>query len=571
MRREVITMVSENVEKIYSNDYADFIIDYYGDSSILDKYKDDAVEIINLFLAVVHLPVSVMTEDVISIMGYSPIPNLFALVNERILEASGVRKLRNIPNYNLRGKGVLIGIVDSGIDYTNPVFQYADKTTKIARIWDQTIISDNIPTGLAYGTEYTKENINIALQSEDPFRIVPSKDEIGHGTMVAGIAAGNEVPESSFYGVAPDVELVVVKLKPAKPYLKKFFRVPENVNAYQENDIITGIQYLINYATSINSPIVICMSADTSQYAHDGRGTTGSWLSLLANLVGIAVVLPVGNEGIKRRHYFGKITETTRYDLVELNIGPNESGLSMEIWGASPNTFSIDITTPSGEYIPRFDIRLNQTRELRFIFEPTILFIDNRIVESQSGDQLILIRFSSPSQGIWKFKVYGRGIFPMDFNIWLPMKDFITLDTYFIRSNPNITLLTLACTIIPITVTAYNTEDESLYIEAGKGYTRIDTVKPELAAPGVNILAPSLNHNFIEVSGTSAAVAHAAGIVAMLFEWGIVNGNYPNMSTQIIKNYLIRGARRRQDIQYPNPDWGYGILDIYNTFDKIRR
>jgi subtilisin family serine protease len=200
-------MTSEDIAKIYSNDYADFLINYSGDISALEQYKNSAINIINFFTAVEYLPVSQMTEDIISKMGYSSIPALLGLISEASLEASGILRIRSIPNFDLRGKGVLIGIVDSGIDYTNPIFQMADKTTRIASIWDQTIISDTIPEGMAYGTEYTKEQINEALKNENPFSIVPSKDEIGHGTMIAGIAAGNEVPESGFYGVAPEAEL----------------------------------------------------------------------------------------------------------------------------------------------------------------------------------------------------------------------------------------------------------------------------------------------------------------------------------------------------------------------------
>jgi len=447
-------MNSEDIEKIYSNDYGDFFINYSGDPLVLEKFEDSAVNIINYFLAVVHLPVSQLTENIISKMGYATIPSLFGLISEVSLEASGVLRIRNVPNFNLRGKGVLIGIVDSGIDYTNPIFQYADKTTRIASIWDQTIISDQVPAGMAYGTEYTREQINEALKSDNPFSIVPSMDEVGHGTMVAGIAAGNDVPESGFYGVAPDTELVIVKLKPAKPYLKKFFRIPENALSYQENDIIFGMQYLLNYATKINKPIVVCLACDTAQYAHDGRGTTSSWLSFQASNAGIAILISVGNEGNARRHYYGVIEETTGYDTVELNVGPNESGFSMEVWGTSPNFYSIDITSPLGEYVPKLGVRLNETRKIAFIFEPTVIYVDYEAMESQSGDQLILLRFTKPSQGIWKIKVYGRGIYPMNFNIWLPMNNYITADTYFVRSDPNITLLSLACASTPITVTA---------------------------------------------------------------------------------------------------------------------
>ena len=558
-------------EKIYSNDYFDLIIDYNGDLSILEQYREYDIQIINFFLAVVHVPLSTISEDSISRIGYAVFPNLFGIISAAAIEASGIIRIRNIPSFQLRGRGVLIGFVDTGIDYTNPIFRHEDGTTRIVSIWDQTIDSDQPPSGMMYGREFTREQINNALLNENPSSMLPSKDEIGHGTMLAGIAAGNEVPEEDFFGVATEAEIIVVKLKPAKSNLKEFFRIPEDKLCYQENDIMFGYQYLINVATVLNKPLVICNAVDTSQYAHDGRGTMSGWLSLQANNTGVAIVTAVGNEGNARRHYSGIIDPALGYNTVELNVGMGETGFTMEIWGASPNLYTIDITTPSGEYVPRMDMKLNETRILTFIFEATIIFLDYTLVEAQSGDQLIILRFSDPVPGIWRFNVYGRGIAPLVFNIWLPMNDFIMEDTYFIHSDPRLTLLSVACAPIPISVTAYDVVNDSLYLDAGRGYTSIGYIKPDIAAPGVNITAPSLEQSFLQVTGTSAAVAHTAGVAAMLFEWGIVNGRYPQMSTQDMKVFMMRGARRNRSMEYPNRDWGYGILDVYNVFESLRR
>lgn len=564
-------MTAEERNKIYSNDYADLLITYSGDKSILEPFKNYTIQIINWFLAIVYLPASELTEDVISRVGYAALPSLLGLVSDNNLEASGILRLRSIPGFDLRGRGVLIGFVDTGIEYTNPVFQNADKTTRIVSIWDQTIQSDRMPEGMQYGTEYVREQINEALKTEDPLAVVPSTDTIGHGTMLAGIAAGNEVPASGFYGVAPDAELVMVKLKPAKANIKAFFRIPQDQVCYQENDIIFGYQYLLNVAAKLNKPMVLCSAIDTSQYAHDGMGTTSSWLSLQANNTGIAIITAVGNEGNARRHYSGTVNTATGYDLVELNVGAGESGFSMELWGSTPNLYTVDITSPSGEYIPQVNIRMNETREITFIFEPTVIYLDYELVESQSGDQLILMRFTNPSQGIWKIKVYGRGINPISFNIWLPMNHFITEGTYFIKSDPYTTILSISCALEPIAVTAYNMEDDSLYLNSGRGFTSNNNVKPDIAAPGVNLIAPTLNLEFAPVTGTSVSAAYTAGVAAMLMEWGIVQDKYPNMSTKDMKVFMIRGARRNIDIKYPNRDWGYGILDVFNIFDSIRR
>lgn len=564
-------MTADEKERIISNDYADLLIAYGGNLSLLQGFDNATIQIINYLHAVVHLPVAQITQETILGLGYASLPSVFGLISEASLEASGVTRLRNIPNFNLRGQGILLGIIDSGIDYTNPVFKNADNTTRILSIWDQTIQSDNVPAIANYGTEYTREQINEALQSETPLDIVPSTDEVGHGTMLAGIAGGSAVPESNFTGVAPEVDFVVVKLKPAKQNIKKFFLIPEDAICYQENDIIFGLEYLVNVALSLNRPIAICIALGTSQGAHDGRETLSSYLSLIAEYVGFAVVVAAGNEGSARRHYFGTVDHVLGYDMVELNVGENEPGFSMELWGRTPFLFTVDIQSPSGEYIPRIVPRLDEHRQITFIFEPTIINIDYQMVESQSGDQLILMRFQNPAPGIWRFRVYGSRMFDETFHIWLPMTGFISDDTYFIRSDPYTTILSLGNAPVPLTVTAYDTVDDSLYVNASRGYSRIGDIKPELAAPGVSILAPNLEHGFNEVTGTSASAAHTTGVAAMFLEWAIVRGNQQAVNTQQMKVFMIRGAKRNLEIEYPNRDWGYGILDIYNVFDALRR
>ncbi len=563
-------MTLEEKERIISEDYADLIIEYNDDISIFEQFPDRTVQIINRRLAFVHVPVSFVTQNIVYRMGYGVLPTCFGVISESSLEASGVFQLRNIPVLNLRGQGVLIGIIDTGIDYTNPVFKYADNTTRIVSIWDQTIVSDNPPSYILYGTEYTREQINEALQNEDPLSIVPSTDDNGHGTMLAGIAGGNEVPENNFFGVAPDVEFAVVKLKPAKQFLRNFFFISDNAVCFQETDIFQGLTYLAELAIKLRRPMVICIAVGSSQGAHDGLGTLSTYVSGLASTSGMGVVVAAGNEGNARRHYSGRVNPATGYDTVELNVADNEPGFSMELWGSTPDIYSIDILTPSGEYIPRISAGRDEHRVISFIFEETIIYIDYQMVESQSGEQLILVRFNKPSPGIWRFNVYERGGLNLGFNIWLPMEGFISDDTYFVRSDPYTTILTIGNTIIPLTVTAYNDIDDSLYINASRGYTRTNRIKPEVAAPGVNVIGPTLDGGFAPFTGTSVSAAHTAGIAALIYEWGIIRGNLPAISTVEMKNLIIRGARRDINVVYPNRDWGYGILDLFNVFDALR-
>lgn len=563
-------MILGDRERIVSEDYADLIIEYSGDLSVFDQFPDRTVQIINEQYAFVHVPVNFITQDIVYRYGYGALPTCFGIISESSLESSGVFRLRNIPVFNLRGQGVLIGIIDTGIDYTNPIFSYADNTTRIISIWDQTINSGNPPPGMLYGTEYTREQINEALRSDDPLSVVPSTDDNGHGTMIAGIAGGNAVPESNFYGVAPDAEFAVVKLKPAKRFLKRFFFIPEDAVCFQETDIMQGLLYLNSLSLRLQRPIVICIALGSSQGAHDGLGTLSMLTSVLATTPGIGIIIAAGNEGNARRHYSGRINATTGYDTVELNVAENEPGFSMEIWGISPDVYSVGILSPTGEYIPRIAVGRNEHRVITFIFEETIIYLDFQMVEGQSGEQLILMRFEKPTPGIWRFNIYERGGLNRGFNIWLPMSGFISEGTYFIRSDPYTTILTLGNAENPITVTAYNDADDSLYQNSSRGFTATNRIKPEVAAPGVNVIGPTLDKGFAPFTGTSVAAAHTTGIAALIFEWGYIRGNIPVMSTVEMRNLIIRGARREADAVYPNRDWGYGILDIYNVFDALR-
>jgi hypothetical protein len=209
-------------------------------------------------------------------------------------------------------------------------------------------------------------------------------------------------------------------------------------------------------------------------------------------------------------------------------------------------------------------------KEISFVFEETIIYIDYQVSETQSGSQLILFRFINPDPGIWKFRIYEKGDVKIGFHIWLPMEGFISDNTYFLESDPYTTVSAYANNPVPITVTAYNPEDDSLYLKASRGYSSIGVITPQIAAPGVNIVGPTLNQGFAEFSGTGVAAAHATGVAAMLLEWGVVKENLPFMNSIEMKILLERGARRDSNLTYPNREWGYGILDIYNVFSNLR-
>jgi subtilisin family serine protease len=567
-------MTQEEKYKIISNEYMELIIKYNGNPYSLKKYEKYSVQIMNEFYAVIYIPLSEVTPSIITEFGYSAIPKCYALASQQSLEASGITRLRRIPAINLRGQGVVVGIIDTGIDYTNPVFQHEDGTTKILAIWDQTIDSENQHPNLIYptfyGTEYTSEQINQALKSENPLQVIPSMDEIGHGTMLAGIAAGSENNKNDFSGVAPDADLIIVKLKQAKQNLMNFYSITQNVPCYQENDMIWALQYIFGTVTRLGRPLAICIGLGTSQGAHDDSGPFNSIVSLLGDVPGVAISVAAGNEGNSGRHFFSYLDSGSGPISVELNVGEKEPGFSMELWGIPPMIYTLDITSPTGEYIQTITQSISESREISFLFEQTIINIDYIMIEEETGKQVILLRFTKPTQGNWRFKVYGRGDIRGAFHIWLPSDNFISADTFFLNPNPFTTLTSPGNCTVPITLAAYNPITAALYISSGKGYSTSDVITPELTAPGVNILCPTLDHGFTTINGTGAAAAHTTGIIAMLLEWSIVDNNYPGIDSVGIKKFLIRGAKRNEQLLYPSRDWGYGIIDVYNSFNILR-
>ena len=564
-------MTEEERYKIISEDYADILNKYNENPDFLRRYGEGITNLlINRQYAVLFVPIARFTERAVLDFLYAAIPTLYGLTSKASLDASGITMLRTIPTLNLRGEGTLVGIVDTGIDYTNPVFRYTDGSTKIAALWDQTIDSGNYPEGLFYGTEFSREQIDEALNSDEPLSIVNSTDENGHGTMLAGIAAGFESPANDFYGVASLAELVVVKLKPAKAYLRNFFRIPQDAVCYQDNDIMTGVTYLIRTARRLGKPIAICIALGSSFSSHDGTDYLSDFLTIQGTEVGNAIVISAGNEGNSKRHYSGVIDPQQGYDTVELNVGENDKGFTMELWGSAVSIYSMDILSPSGEYIPRITGGLEGHRVITFLYETTIITIDYQLNEVHSGNPIFLLRFQNAAPGIWRFRVYARVDIEVNFNIWLPMGDFISNNTYFVRPDPFTTVLQPGNAVVPICVTAYNDANQSRYPQASNGFTSLNRVVPDFAAPGVNVIAPTLTKEFAPFSGTGVAAAHATGVAAMLLEWGILGSSLPRMNTLTIKLLLIRGAKRLPREEYPNQNWGYGILDVYNTFQVIR-
>lgn len=414
---------------------------------------------------------------------YNSIPKCFTLMDTDAMNQVGIIQVQSYPTLELMGENVLIGLVDTGIDYRNEVFRNLDGSTRIVSIWDQTIQTGELPEQFAYGSVYSKEQIDEALRSEDPFAVVPTQDNNGHGTFLASLAAGGASPENGFLGAAPETSIAVVKLKQAKRYLKEYYIIPDSAECYQENDIMLGIQFLMELSDSLGLPLVICVAVGTNFGGHNGTIPLSILLEQYAYVSNKVIVTGVGNEANKHHHYSGKINSMLDVNEVEIRVGEESEGFTMEIWTDIPNLITISILSPTGERIPRIAIRQGKGEIYRFLFEQTSVYVEYRVLVERNNSQLIFVRFEKPLEGIWKILAEPVRLADGIFHIWLPIEEIISGEVVFLKPEPDITLVTPSATDAVMSVAYYNGTDNSVDINSGRGYTRNGRIKPELAVP----------------------------------------------------------------------------------------
>ena len=618
-------------EAIYSNDVYDFITDFPVDERWQNLEPIICFEGIEDRYNILHIDKEDVPNQETSSFEYQSVPKLYGLMQDNVegavnggetegetegldgsesvgniedrrntgriddilrpaepfagtsLIESGILQVQR-PPLSLTGRGVVICIIDTGIDYRNPAFLDANGQSRILAIWDQTIQDGIPPEGFAYGAEYTKEQINEALAAENPFEIVPSRDQNGHGTALASVAAGSRLSATQtigtiypagFVGAAPEADIVVVKLKEAKQYLKDTYLVGPGVPAYQENDIMTAIEYADRFVRLFLRPVVFCIGLGTNMGDHSGSSALSQYLSQIAVRRNRAVVVCGGNEGNAAHHFQGNLKTEDTYFLadgngrraidVEIRVDEGNNGFLLELWGNLPDIFEVSIRSPGGERISPTGLQIRQSVTYGFVYERTTITVDSSLVEPSSGEELILFRMRNPTPGIWTFTVGTIGeVYNGNFHMWLPITQFLNSPAFFLRPSPYVTLTEPAMVPNPIAVSYYNPENRSFAIDSGRGFNRLNMIRPDLSAPGVGVETITGKR-----SGASFAAAITAGAVAQFFQWAVVERNQLFAESREIQSFFLRGAARNRDLSYPNREWGYGRLNLEGVFESL--
>ena len=528
---------------------------------LIVKYSGSLEEIRNLGIQVVELQneFAIVTIKESLIERLSEFPQIeyiekpkrlfFSVENGKI--ASCIPPVQR-PPYNLTGRGVLVGVIDSGIDYANPVFQNADGTTRIRNLWDQSL-SQNPPEGYLIGTEYTSEQINEALRQptmQERRQIVPSQDISGHGTAVAGVAAGGT---NEYRGVAYESELIVVKL--GIPKLDGFPRTTE---------LMQAIDYVVRKALEYQMPVAINISFGNTYGSHDGNSLLEQFIQDIANRWKSVICIGTGNEGNTAGHVSGVLSDDVEEEI-ELAVQENESTINVQIWKAYYDVMDISIQSPSGvrvgpiqEILGSQRFRIGETELLLYYGEPGPYTIDQEIFID------FLPRTDYINSGVWKIILTPRRIISGNYALWLPSSNVLNEGTGFLFPSVQGTLTIPSTAFRTIGVGAYNSETMTYADFSGRGSGA--RIKPDIVAPGVNIRAPIPGGSFGEFSGTSFATPFVTGSAALMMQWGIVYGNDPFLYGEKVKAYFQRGAREILGFtEYPNEVVGYGALCVEDS------
>ncbi len=444
----------------------------------------------------------------------------------------------------LDGEGVLVAVLDSGIDYFHPDFRKSDGRTRILYLWDQTL-----------GQVFDQDAINAALEALDrqsALAVVPSVDASGHGTAVAGIAAGNGRESGGRYrGVAYASSLLIVKLGPS-----------DRDGFPGTTQLMRAVDFAVRKAQELSMPLAVNISFGNTYGSHDGTSLLETFLNAAAMEGRNVIVAGTGNEGAAGGHVSGKLQIGETKEIL-LSVAPYETGFGLQLWKSYGDRFQVSLESPSG-------IRLGPFRPepgaRRFWYENTKILVYYGEPSPYSLAQEIYMDFIPEENyvngGIWRIFLEPERLASGQYDLWLPSYGILNTSTRFLQSTPEVTLTIPSTADRVISVAAYDAFYESYADFSGRGNVYGGRfAKPDLAAPGVDISTTASGGGYESVTGTSFAAPFVTGTSALLMQWGIKLGNDPYLYGEKVKASLIRGARHLSGFaEWPNSQLGYGAL-----------
>ncbi|WMJ83534.1 S8 family peptidase [Oscillospiraceae bacterium LTW-04] len=547
-------------ELLSEGNLLEVIIKFHGDLDEIARQLNGVAERLNENYAILTIPLSSFS-NLFTVRGveYFEMPKSMAYMMQRSMEKSCVPPVQRERSFGLRGKGVLVAIIDSGIDYTHPDFRNEDGSSRILYLWDQSL-EGTPPPDFNGGRLFTKEELDAALKSPNPYSVVPSRDVIGHGTAVAGIAAGNgRSSDGQELGVAPESELIVIKLQRSGA-----------IGFALSTAIMRGVKFALDTAQALERPVSINISNGTNDGAHDGNSLFEQYLNSVSERWKCAICVATGNEGSSGHHFFGVAAEK-RTNYAEMVVGENIRSLYITLWKNFVDSIEYELIAPSGQSTGNIAATQSVTLTVLDRVQVSVLYGQpNHYTTSQEVYFSLNAIGDSIPQGLWRLSYTGVSVVDGRFDIWLPMTDVVTRQTAFLVPNIQNTITIPATAYKVISVGAYNSLLNTSVDFSGRGmpYGRYGQ-KPDLVAPGVNVLTTKTGGGYDRFTGTSIATPFVTGSAALMLEWGDIKGNDPFLYGERIKAFLCHSAARSFPRAYPNPEWGYGALNLCDTMGEL--
>lgn len=569
-----------------NSDYISYVVEYQGDISkdaVLSA--DHYITVIDDKYAIITFPFTGTSDDIYTLEN-NPFPSIVYISRYYLYDllsdikpytagseglspviTSNIDKINSFKPMELKGKGVIVGIIGTGIDYLNDAFIDDNGNSRIVSIWDQTYNSDS-ESNVPFGKEFSHDEINNAIKSakdgKNPYEIVNSRDESGISTAMASIIGAKE-NEDGVIGAAPECSFIVIKCERALEAEK----ILNTTYLYDKSAIMMAIQYLHDYVIENNIPMVIYLPLGTTFGNHYINGILEDFIDCACYNIGITVVTATGNEGEAANHASGVINKAGEFEDVNIYISEKQFTLRMELWVRNPDLMSIEIISPSGETTGKIPADIKKLQINNFVFEKTLINVLYFVSNALTGDELVYISFDNLQPGIWTCRIYGDYIIQGTYDIWMYQKKLLLEGTRFLASDYYGTITNPSPGRYSITVAEYNQNNMSIVGKSGVYFKNSEYNQIDVACGGVNVKTYAQDNKIVLAEGTGVASAIVSGAAAIMMQWGIIEKNYTDMYSQTVKTYLMRGTIQRINDTYPNPQWGYGILDLFGAFINI--
>lgn len=573
--------INKKSDKEYylSEDYESYFVEYIGNiQEAIGKLDYAAVFLPGKFFAVVFVKKGMLNKllqevkEIVNVQSSFP----YTLSELRVVNDTYDLKAIDKGTVALEGEGVVVGIISTGIDYLNPRFITNQGETRIEAIWDQSFQQGVPPVGFVQGTEFTKEKINEAIRAQaigrNPYEIVSQRDEVGHGTAIAGIIGGRRLNENEeFKSLVPNCTFAIVKLNKVLNVVKEAAGIKNvDVEVYESIDLTAAIRYLAELQEKLKKPMVVYVAIGSNLGGHEGDTVSERYIDLFSERRSFLVITNSGSQGDSNTHVSGNLTENEKTAVIKLQVDENEEDLLLSVYTLRVDTFSFTIKSPTGEVSEPIEIP-KENQFLSFSIGDTQVSIQFFVERQGLGEERGEILFKNIKGGVWEFNLTGEMITTGRYDSWLLQRELLEPGTRFLNPDPYITVMSPGTARNIITSAGYNQQTNTILPQSGRGFSRDGRVKPSVTNPAVNVLTTGLNDTLQVVSGMAVAGAILTGIGALIMEWGVVQGNDINMYPQKPRNFIIGATTKQEKLAYPNPEWGYGVVNIELLFENLQK